>query len=534
MLISFSMRNFRSFADENPLEMMPGRSRNKTDHINKDCLRIAAIYGNNASGKSNLVTGLHTLKSLVTDPYYCDSRPLTNWDSDEDTIRGRVTSFRIEFRVGMNVYKYELGVTSEKIEGTESCPSRFLYTYPVQYERLSFYDAKYEPYSDGTVSETIVFEYDPKKILAYLESNTLKSRSWKYKDKCNVGDLLRKRTQLIHRLETCNTANYTYSIKMQKKSGASAEEIDWLIHTREKNDRRRSKLRKEIKENAFRLGCSQLKHIPNLLRLQRDRKINGKIKSACCKAMMREAYDWFMSNLIILNTSDIYLQEDDDTLDSLSSIISGMDLGIEKLEWKVVKKKTGRNSVKTIEDSIGTKDRIILDSLERNSDNAKNKSYIVKTRDGIFRFSYMNGKKSVDQLVPIHSDYSIRDLYTESDGTVRMIELSSILIPTENEITFVVDELDRRLHPMLTRRIIESFLAEGKGSKQLIFTTHETEILTTDLFRKDEIWFVQKDKKSSYLCSLDEISGINYNKRLERLYLEDKVLPGIPRERKHP
>lgn len=88
---------------------------------------------------------------------------------------------------------------------------------------------------------------------------------------------------------------------------------------------------------------------------------------------------------------------------------------------------------------------------------------------------------NIEMLTPVHRD-GAGNLCSESDGTVRVIEMASML----------------------------------------------TGILTTDLFRKDGIWFVQKDRSCSRLESLDMMPGIYHNKRLERLYLEDRVLPGVP------
>ena len=97
---------------------------------------------------------------------------------------------------------------------------------------------------------------------------------------------------------------------------------------------------------------------------------------------------------------------------------------------------------------------------------------------------------------------------------------------------YVVDELDRRLHPVLTRRFIELYLediTEGSKKRQLIVTTHETRLLTTELFRIDEIWFIEHDDAgcSNITGALEK--GVTFNKHLDRIYLEDKALGGVPR-----
>lgn len=75
-----------------------------------------------------------------------------------------------------------------------------------------------------------------------------------------------------------------------------------------------------------------------------------------------------------------------------------------------------------------------------------------------------------------------------------------------------VDELNARLHPLLVRNIVLTFLNTEINTKnaQLIFTTHDTWQLSNDLLRRDEIWFVEKDKNGvSVLYSLADFVDQN-------------------------
>ena len=58
----------------------------------------------------------------------------------------------------------------------------------------------------------------------------------------------------------------------------------------------------------------------------------------------------------------------------------------------------------------------------------------------------------------------------------------------------VIDEFDARLHPLISKRIVELFNSAGNKSAQLIFVTHDTNLLSADLLRRDQIDFVEKDK----------------------------------------
>lgn len=87
----------------------------------------------------------------------------------------------------------------------------------------------------------------------------------------------------------------------------------------------------------------------------------------------------------------------------------------------------------------------------------------------------------------------------ESDGTQRLFDLIPILSRlVKHENVIIIDELDRSLHSLLTRKFIELFLEHSQNIKsQLICTTHEILLLDLELLRKDEIWFVKKDNEGA-------------------------------------
>ena len=88
----------------------------------------------------------------------------------------------------------------------------------------------------------------------------------------------------------------------------------------------------------------------------------------------------------------------------------------------------------------------------------------------------------------------------ESEGTKKVIEMSGPIFDTLNEgKILIVDELDAKLHPLLTRNIVLLFMDPQKNPKgaQLIFATHDTNLLDLDIIRRDQIWFAEKDKVES-------------------------------------
>lgn len=104
----------------------------------------------------------------------------------------------------------------------------------------------------------------------------------------------------------------------------------------------------------------------------------------------------------------------------------------------------------------------------------------------------------------------------ESEGTKKMIEIAGPIVDAiQSGKTLVVDELDAKLHPFLTRRIISLFMNKDINHKgaQLIFATHDTNLLNLQYLRRDQIWFTQKDNTdSSELYSLVEFRDGEGNK----------------------
>lgn len=111
----------------------------------------------------------------------------------------------------------------------------------------------------------------------------------------------------------------------------------------------------------------------------------------------------------------------------------------------------------------------------------------------------------------------------ESDGTGKLFALAGPLIDTlYNGEVLVIDELDARFHPLITTRIIQLFnsVETNKNNAQLIFTTHDVYLLNKDLFRRDQIWFTEKDRLGAtalfslaeYKIRNDASFGANYLK----------------------
>lgn len=125
------------------------------------------------------------------------------------------------------------------------------------------------------------------------------------------------------------------------------------------------------------------------------------------------------------------------------------------------------------------------------------------------------------------------DINDESDGTRRLLDLLPAICSVNEETegaelfasrTYVIDEFDRSLHPNLSKAFLGKFLSceVSLGMDQLIVTTHEDALLDNSLLRRDEIWFVQKERdSSSQLYSLNDYNP-RFDKDIQKDYLSGK------------
>ena len=119
-----------------------------------------------------------------------------------------------------------------------------------------------------------------------------------------------------------------------------------------------------------------------------------------------------------------------------------------------------------------------------------------------------NGVVKVELVHNYDEGKNALPLSLESNGTMKMFHLFDFLMDAlKNGMVLFVDELDAKLHPLLTRYIINLFhnSETNKGNGQLIYSTHDTVNLNKETFRRDEIWFAEKDKNGvSEIYSLSD------------------------------
>ncbi len=221
---------------------------------------------------------------------------------------------------------------------------------------------------------------------------------------------------------------------------------------------------------------------------------------------LNRAFDWFQNKLMVINAEASYAPllmrsiNESSFLKEISNSIKSSGTGIKSIAVKneIIEKSAALATLDGVDGDIFKH----LESLEEDE-------YLsVSGNDGLeMSVRDLGDKLEVHRLSTMHSaddgeqEFSLSD---ESSGTRRLFDLYPMFhIAAERDAVFVVDELDRKLHPLLSYELIQKFANLGKG--QLIFTTHTTHLLDLDLLRRDEVWLLQKDKDgASELYSLSD------------------------------
>ena len=112
----------------------------------------------------------------------------------------------------------------------------------------------------------------------------------------------------------------------------------------------------------------------------------------------------------------------------------------------------------------------------------------------------------------------------ESEGTNKMFEISTYIINSLRKgRTLMIDEFVARFDPLITQKLVELFNSVANKEGQVIFVTHDTNLLSADLLRRDQIEFVEKDKYgASHLYTLVQFKGIRDTDSFEKNYIRGK------------
>jgi len=242
---------------------------------------------------------------------------------------------------------------------------------------------------------------------------------------------------------------------------------------------------------------------------------------------------WFQDSLKIILPNEKYnevvkfdLIDDSKLQDIFKELLNYFDTGVNGISLK----KIDHKNVEFPSEWIETLRTEFLQSESKNprvaSVSSANTTYFISLKDNdVVIHKFMTKHNVTGQ-----KKETLFDTSDESDGTNRIIDFIPVIIDLlRGNNVFIIDEIERSLHPNLIYDLFDLFLDKGKKvNSQLITASHESSLLSQKLLRKDEIWFVVKDiNGASHLHSLEEYN-LRFDKEIRKDYLLGRF-SAIPR-----
>lgn len=238
-----------------------------------------------------------------------------------------------------------------------------------------------------------------------------------------------------------------------------------------------------------------------------------------------EAFSWIMTNIIVINPnigiSNTEAYYNDESLENISKLIQTFDTGVTDIKTRQITiDEMGKMIPAEVVQGIFSQLKAQLQMS-----NLPSIQMTWRVEGGFFNIRIKEGEEPEISTLVLKHGKSVFDFNfsEESDGTKRLFDLIDMLLTERPDTVFVVDEFERSLHPKLTEHFLKLFMEAHDGVRmQLVFTTHEDTIMDQSLFRRDEIWFVERDAdNASKIYSLDRFKE-RYDKKLSKAYLEGR------------
>ncbi len=409
MLIQFNFKNFKSFRDEVSLDLSATKITEHESHvvdIAKDkLLKVAAIYGANASGKSNVYDAFDYMTYYVAESF--------NFGGEEDSRRKKE-----------NVYpKVTPFLFDEKSRDEET-------SFEVFYVDNAENSGKIYQYGFSLKRDEVVEE-------------------WLY--------------------SKAKTARNNYRTIFYRKKG------------------------EELEINGF-----SKNHVENIRASLNKETLIVSLGAKLRVAKLKKVRDWFLNNDIL------------DFGDPAENFFRSRMLPEDFVDSKEVQ----GNVVKYFASFDEAIQDFNVEKLQQEDEKETSKSYRI---DALHKMTDSQKMAAIP-------------LKMESSGTLKMFALyPSLKDVLDNGGTLFIDELNARLHPLLVRNIILTFLSPEINTQnaQLIFTTHDIWQFSNELLRRDEIWLVNKNRDGvSELYSLADFKDEDGNKVRRDEALSKKYLTG--------
>lgn len=215
--------------------------------------------------------------------------------------------------------------------------------------------------------------------------------------------------------------------------------------------------------------------------------------------IVKKAYAWFDEVLTVITPESkpaglaYHIDTDPDFKTFASNMMCSFNIGVTGLSIQKEK----------IENFFGKDNEERIEQLKDKVEESPEKRLFIKgnNADDFFLIKE-NNQVFVKKLQVLHKGAQdiIKpfDKGEESDGTIRLLDF----IPAFKDLVYkrkvyIIDEIERSLHPLLIKELLKKFSTDLDTKGQLIFTTHESNLLDQDIFRQDEIWFAEKDNTGS-------------------------------------
>lgn len=427
MLVSLTLENWMSFRNPTTFSMVASRERQHGERVariskfNTRLLPIAAIYGGNASGKTNFFKALNFAKMLVVKGTQPDNPiPVETFRLDS-TSNAQPTRFTFELLINEMLYEFSFALTTEAI-----------------------------------IEEQ----------LTVISSSSEKELYKRHNNSIEFDQPLQKNTFLKFAFQGTRDNQLFLTNSISQKIDTFRPVYNWFRDT----------LELIAPDSRF------------------------------------EPFEQFLDDAHPLYTTmNTILTELDTGIDHLGS----EEIPIEHTPLPEPMKRLLQEEVKE-----GTSVRLMSDKNDR------------------FVFTRKNNKLTAKKLISYHTKSDGTDakfeIHQESDGSQRVIDLLPAFLelsqPHRGKV-YIIDEVDRSLHTLLIRKLLEAYLAScsAESRSQLLFTTHDVLLMDQQLLRRDEMWIAErKQSGASSLTSFSEYKDVRNDKDIRKSYLQGR-LGGIPR-----
>jgi len=231
--------------------------------------------------------------------------------------------------------------------------------------------------------------------------------------------------------------------------------------------------------------------------------------------LFRDVFEWFKKIVIIYPHSKLQsfnvLINNEFLLQEYRKLMKLCDLGIDDINIEKIEADEVLNKLPS-----AVRDNLRMD-LPGNITLKTDERYSMNFKNGI-QEAY---RILISHKIPATESKIEFKINEESDGTNRIFDLIPVLQLLQEDAIVLVDELDRSLHPLVSRAFIKALFAANKQHQgQFIVTTHDATLLDVKLLRRDLIWFIRKNyKMESTLYSLQEFEQVRNDKALQKAYL---------------